>query len=117
MENLATKKICKIPFINKKEKTIYYKNKTVYGLNSFITDKNGKNFQLFQQENEKFVADIPLNNPSVGIILNGKFYIFCSIFQVRRQLNYIKEIFSKIDINEKIKENNKNFKEISCPKN
>ena len=45
----------------------------VYGLETSIKDKTGKEFQVFAQDKLKFVADIRANNPKIGVIIKGTF--------------------------------------------
>lgn len=101
--------------ISKNNKTYQKINIKAIGLQKIVTDSTGKQYQLFLQDDLKFHVDIPLNDPNIGVIIDGLFWAICPYSTARRDLNKIDEIIKKNSIHElnlKGLESIKDFKQL-----
>lgn len=67
-------KTAKIPMINNKTKETYFETKRVYGHTCILHDKHGNEYQLFLQDKVENWLDLRLNNPKIGVLVEGVFW-------------------------------------------
>lgn len=102
-------KIAKIYFINNEKKTFRVKKQRVHGLNKTIKDKTGKEYQLFTQDELQFYADIPINDPNVGIMIDGVFWRITTISRYRNNFEKLKVMLGEHDLSQTTKKANESI--------
>lgn len=102
-------KMAKIYFVNNEKKTFRVKKQKVYGLNKTIKDKTGKEYQLFTQDELKFYVDIPINDPNVGVMVDGVFWSITTLSRYRNNFEKLKEMLETKDISQTTKKANESI--------
>lgn len=93
------RKLTKIPFNNSE-----FKNKYVYSLGVTVTDKTGQVFDLYQQDKVQYHVDIPLNNPNVGVIIDGIFWASGTFERLHTDEQGFRDLIGRHDLRAMAKE-------------
>lgn len=103
------RKKAKIIFINMGELSYRIRTQYVHGIEVKLADSAGKEYQLFMQEEVKYVSGMRVNNPNVGVIVDGHFWKLTTFEGYVMKTKSLIDFLSQKDI---LDQHNKSFERI-----